>query len=149
MRNGSMPKYSYIFIITSVLLYDMFPSIRYLGNTLKAQLTKTFFFKYWWSHNWHGPFNVNMVVVILILIYLMSILLTFAVPIHQFSTFLLRESDITSRYPFSFHNAKNISYVMCCDNCTALVVGLSMHIFPLAQSVRLLFENNKIQFIRK
>ena len=66
-----------------------------------------------------------MVVAILILIYMPSILLTFAVPIHQFSTFLLRERDISSRHPFSFHDAKNISYVLFCDNCTALVVGPS------------------------
>ena len=85
-----------------------------------------------------------MVVAIFILIYMTSILLTFAVPIHQFSTFLLREGDITSRHPFSFHEVKNISYVPFCDNCTALVVGPSMCIFPLAQSVHLLFERNKI-----
>ena len=85
-----------------------------------------------------------MVVAIFILMYMTSILLTFAVPIHQFSTFLLRERYITSRLPFSFHDAKNISYVPFCDNCIALVVGPSMRIFPLAQSVHLLFERNKI-----
>ena len=83
-----------------------------------------------------------MVVAILILIYMTSILLTFAVPIHEFSTFLLRERDIISRHLFSFHDAKNISYVLFCDNCTALVVCPYMYIFPLAQSVHLLFEHN-------
>ena len=51
-----------------------------LVNRLKAQLTKTFFQNHWWSHIWQGPFNVNMVVAILILIYMTSILLSFAVP---------------------------------------------------------------------
>ena len=78
-----------------------------------------------------------------------SILLTFAVSIHQFSTFLLRERNITSRHPVSFHGAKNISYVLFCDNCTALVVGPSMLIFLFAQSGQLLFERNKIQYIIK
>ena len=45
-------------------------------------------------------------------IYMTSILLTFAVPIHEFSTFLFRKRDIISRHPFSFHYAKNISYVL-------------------------------------
>ena len=73
--------------------------------------------------------NVNMVVAILILIYMTSILLTFSVPIHQFSTFLLREGNISSQHSFSFHDAKSISYVLF---CTALVVGPSIRIFPLA-----------------
>ena len=85
-----------------------------LVNPLNAQLAKTFFQHYWWSHNWQGPFNVNMVVAILILIYMTSILLAFVVSIHQISTFLLRERDITPRHPFSFHDAKNISYVLLC-----------------------------------
>ena len=151
----------------------MFPSIRYLGNTkqptipyiynmsghlplllvnpLKAQLTKTFFQKYRWSHNWQGPFNVFKYdgCDINSNIYMTSILLTFAVPIHMFSTFFIRERDITSRHPFSFHDSKNISYVLFCDNCTPLVIGPSMRIFPLAQSIHLLFERNKIQYIRK
>ena len=114
-----------------------------LVNPLKAQLTKAFFQNYLWSHNWQGPFNVNMVVAIIILIYITSILLTFAVPIHQFSTLLLRERDITSWHPFSFHDAKNISYVLFRNNCNTLVVGHSMRIFPLAQSVHLFFDRIK------
>ena len=90
-----------------------------------------------------------MVVAILILIYMTSILLTFAVPMHEFSTFLLRERDIKSRHPFSFQDAKNISYVLFCDNGTAKMVCPYMRIFPLAQSVNSLFEHNKIQYIRK
>ena len=43
-----MPKYSYIFIITSILLYDMFPSIGYLGNTLSNQ-------RYHVKHIWPSP----------------------------------------------------------------------------------------------
>ena len=111
-----------------------------LVNPLKAPLTKTF--------NWQGPYtsNVNMVVAIFILIYMTSILLTFSVPIHEFSTFLLRQRDITSRHPFSFHDAKNISYFLFCNNCTALVVCPYMRIFPLARSVHLLFEHNLIRF---
>ena len=56
-----------------------------------------------------------------------SILLSFAVPIHEFSTFLLGKKDIISQH----HYAKNISYVLFCDNCTALVVCPYMRIFPL------------------
>ena len=48
--------------------------------------------------------------------------MTFSVPIQEFSTFLFRKRDITSRRPFSFHDAKKISYVLFCDNCTALTV---------------------------
>ena len=103
-----------------------------LVKPLKAQLTKTFFQNYWLSHNWQDQFNVNMVVAILIIRYMTSILLTFAVPITSFLQVLLREREISARHPFSFHDAKNISYVLFCDNCTALAVGPSMRIFPLA-----------------
>ena len=44
-----------------------------------------------------------------------SILLPFAVPIKEFSTFLLRKRDITSWRPFSFQDAKKISYVLFCS----------------------------------
>ena len=50
-----------------------------------------------------------MVVAIFLLIYMTSIILPFAVPIQEFSAFLLRKRDITSRRPFSFHDAKKIS----------------------------------------
>ena len=73
-----------------------------------------------------------------------SKLVTFAVLIHEFSTFLLRKRDITSRRPFSFNDAKKISYALFCENCTALKVCPYMHIFPLAQSVHFLFEHNEI-----
>ena len=92
---------------------------------------------------------MNMVVVIFLLMYMTSILLPFAVRIQEFSTFLLRERDITSRRPFSFHNAKKISYVLLCDNCTALKVCPYMRIFPPAQSVHLLFEHNESLYNRK
>ena len=116
---------------------------------LKAPLTKTFIQNYWCSHNLQGPYNVNMVVVIFLLMYMTSISLPFAVWIQEFSTFLLRENDISSRCPFSFHNAKKISYVLLCDNCTALKVCPYMRIFPLAQSVHLLFEHNESPYNRK
>ena len=77
----------YISIVISVLLYAMFPSFWYLDNTgcqatndtmhnmschlpllqvkaLKAPLTMAFFQNYWWSHNWQGPYNMNVVVAI-------------------------------------------------------------------------------------
>ena len=84
-------------------------------NVFKAPLTKEFFQNYWWSHNWQGPYNVNMVVAIFLLMYMTSILLL----IQEFSTFLLRKRGITSRRPFLFHDAKNNSHVLFCDNCTA------------------------------
>ena len=118
-------------------------------NALKAPITKAFFQNYWCSYNWQGPYNVNMVVVIFLLMYMTSKLLPFAVRIQEFSTFLLRERDITSRRPFSFHNAKKISYVLLCDNCTALKVYSYMRIFPLTQPVHLLFEHNESPYNRK
>ena len=89
-------------------------------NALKAPLTKALFQNYCWSHNWQGPHNVNMVVAIVLLMYMTSILLPFAVRIQECSTFLLRKRDITSRRPFSLHDAKKISYVLFSDNCTTL-----------------------------
>ena len=56
--------------------------------------------------------------------------------------------DITSRRPFSFHDAKTISYVLFCDNCTALKVSY-IRILPLSQSVHLLFEHNESPYNRK
>ena len=108
-------------------------------NALKAQLTKALFQNYWCSHNWQGPYNVNMVVAIVLLLYMTSILLPFDVRIQECSTFLIRKRDITSWRPFSFHNAKEISYALFCDNCTAFKVCLYMRIFPPAQSVNLFF----------
>ena len=67
--------------------------------------------------------------------------LTFAFPIHEFSTFLLKKREITARHPFSFHNAKKISYVLFCDNCTAFEECPYMRIFPLAQSVHCYFDH--------
>ena len=90
-----------------------------------------------------------MVVAIFLLMYMTSILLPFAVPIQEFCTFLLRKRDITSRIPFSFHDAKKISYVLFCDNCTALKVCPYMLIFYLAQSVHALFEHNESPYNRK
>ena len=90
-----------------------------------------------------------MVVVIFLLMYMTSILSPFAVRIEEFSTFLLRERDITSRRPFSFHNAKKISYVILYDNCTALKVCPYMRIFPHSQSVHLLVEHNESPYNRK
>ena len=116
---------------------------------LKAPLTKAFFQNYWCSHKCQGPYNVNMVVVIFLLMYMASLLLSFAVRIQEFSTFLLRERDITSRRHFSFHNAKKISYVLLCDTCTALKVCPYMCIFFLAQSVHLLFKHNESRYNRK
>ena len=118
-------------------------------NALKAPLTKAFFQNYWWSHNWQGPYNVNMVVAIFLLMYMTSISLPFAVQLQEFSTYLLRKRDITSRCPFSLHDAKKISYVLFCDNYTALKVYPYIHIFPLAQSVHLLFEHNESPYNRK
>ena len=89
-----------------------------------------------------------MVVAIILLMYMTLIVLPFADPIQEFSTFLLRRRDITSRRTFSFHDAKKISYVLFCDNCTALKVCPYMHIFPLAQSVHLLFEHNESPYNR-
>ena len=56
-------------------------------------------------------------------------------------SFLLfaQKENITSRRPFSFHNAKTIPYVLLCGNCTALKECPYMHIFSLAQSFHLLF----------
>ena len=90
-----------------------------------------------------------MVVAIFLLMYMTSILLPFAVPIQEISTFLLRKGDITSRRPFSFHDAKKNSFVLFCDNCTVLNLCPYMRIFPLAQSVNLLFEHNESQYNRK
>ena len=98
-------------------------------NALKAPLTKAFSQNYWCSHNWQGPHNVNMVVVIFLLMYMTSILLPFADRLQEFSTCLLRERDITSRHPFSFHNAKKISNVFLFDNCTAFVKGMSLYAY--------------------
>ena len=56
-------------------------------NALKAPLTKAFSPNYWDSHNWQGPYNVNMVVVIFLQMYMTSILLPFAVRAQEFSTF--------------------------------------------------------------
>ena len=133
-----------------MLLSAIFPSIWYLGNigcyatndtmynmsgnlllfqvnALNAPLTKAHFQNYWWSYIWQGPYNKNMVVAIFILMYMTSILLPFAVPIQEFYTFLLRKRDMTSRGPFSFHDAKKISYALFCDNCTALNIGMSLY----------------------
>ena len=90
-----------------------------------------------------------MVLAIFLLMYMTSILLTFVVPIEDCSAFLLRKRDIISRLPFSFHDAKKIPYVLFCDNCTALKVCPYMRIFPLAQSVHLLFEHNESPYNRK
>ena len=91
---------------------------------------------------------MNTVVEIFLLMYMTSILLPFAVRIQEFSTFLLREREITSRRPFSFHNAKKISYVLLSDNYTVLKVCPYMRIFLLAQSVHLLFEHNESLYNR-
>ena len=117
-------------------------------NALKAPLTNQSFQNYWWSHNWQDPYYVNMVVAIFLLMYMTSILLPFSDPIQEFPTYLLRRGDITSRRPFSFHDAKKISYVLFCDNCTALKVCPYMRIFPLAQSVHLLYEHNESLYNR-
>ena len=115
-------------------------------NALKAPRTNAFFQNYWQSHNWKGPYNVNMVVAIFLPLYMMSILLLFTVPIQEFSTFLLRKREITLRRPFSFHDAKKIAYVLFCDNCTTFKVCPYMRIFPLAQSVHLLLEHNETPY---
>ena len=81
--------------------------------------------------------------------YMTSILLPFFVQIQEFSTFLHRERDIISRRPFSYYDAKKISYVLFCDNCTVLKVCPYMHIFPLTQSVHLLVEHNESPYNRK
>ena len=75
---------------------------------------------------------MNMEVAVLLLICMKSILLTFAFPIHEVSTFLLIKRDITTRHPFSFHDAKKIPYVLFYDNCTASNVCPYMRIFSLA-----------------
>ena len=90
-----------------------------------------------------------MVVVIFLLMNMTSKLLPFAVRIQEFSTFLFRKRDITLRHPFSFHDAKKIPYVLLCDNCTVLKVCPYMRIFPLTQSVHLLFEHNESPYNRK
>ena len=69
-----------------------------------------------------------MFVAIFLLMYMTSILLPFVVPIQEFATFVLRKKGITSRCPFSFHDAKKMSYVLFCDNCTAFKVCPYMHI---------------------
>ena len=56
-----------------------------------------------------------MVVTIFLLMYMSSISLPFAVPIQEFSTFLLRKRDISSWHPFSFQDAKKLSYVLFCS----------------------------------
>ena len=122
------------------------PSPSVVSKCVKTTTYKGIFPK---LYNWQGPYNVNMVVPIFRLMYMTSILLPFVVPIQEFSTFVLRKRDITSRCPFSFHDAKKISYVLFCDNCTAFKVCPYMHIFPLAQSVHLLFEHNQSSFNRK
>ena len=115
---------------------------------LKASLTKAFFPKLLVKCNWQGPYNVNIVVVIFLLMNMTSISLPFAVWIQEFSTFLLRKRDITLRHPFSFQDAKKIPYVILCDNCTALKVCPYMRIFSLAKSVHLLFEHNESPYNR-
>ena len=90
-----------------------------------------------------------MVIAIVLLLYMTLILLPFDVQIQECSTFLLRKRDITSLCAFSFHNAKEISYALFCDNCTALKVCPYMRIFPLAQSVHLLFEHYESPYNRK
>ena len=90
-----------------------------------------------------------MVVAIFLQMYMTSLLLTFTVPLQEFCTFLLRKLDITSRLPFSFHEAKKISYVLFCDNCNALKVCPYMRIFPLGKSVYLLFEHFESPYNRK
>ena len=49
--------------------------------------TKTLFQNYWWSHNWHGPYNANMVVAIFLLMFMTSIVLIFAVLMQHFPFF--------------------------------------------------------------
>ena len=78
-----------------------------------------------------------------------SILLPLAILMQELSTFLLRKSDITMRHPFSFHDAKKISYVLFCDNCTAFKAYSYMPISPLAQSVHLLFGRHESPYNRK
>ena len=63
---------------------------------------------------------------------------------NSFLLFLLKKRDITSRRPFLFHDLKKMSFVLVCDNCTALKVCPSMRIFPLAQSVHLVYIYNGI-----
>ena len=90
-----------------------------------------------------------MVIAIFLQMYMTSIFIPSVVRIQEFSTVLLRKRGIISRYPLSFHDAKNISYVLFCDNCTALKVCPYMRIFPLVQSVQLLFEHNESPYNRK
>ena len=64
-------------------------------------------------------------------IYMTSILLTFAVPIHEFSTFFVQKEG--------HHLAASLLISLChehficpiCDNCTALAVCPYMRVFPL------------------
>ena len=115
-----------VFIIISVLLYASF----HFSGTLEILVAKQptipckhvwpspLFQNYWLSHNWQGQYNVNIMIAILLQIYMTSILLTFAVPIHAFSTFLLGKRDITSRHPFSFMMRRN--FHMSCIVTTVL-----------------------------
>ena len=103
-------------------------------NALKAPLTKTFFQNYWWSHNWQSSFNVNMVVVIFLLMDMTSILLTFSVPIEEFSTFCSERG--TSLRGTPSHLTK-LSYVFlwqlyCIKGMSLYAWGASMHLLLLS-----------------
>ena len=115
-------------------------------NVLQVQLTTTFFQNYWWSH----ITNVNMVVTILLLtytVYMTLILLTFAVPLVFY--FFAQKAGHHPWHPFSSHDARKISYVLFCNNKTAIKIYPYMDIFPLAQSVHLFLEHNASQYNRK
>ena len=84
-------------------MYDMSGHLPLLQvNAYKAPLTKAFSQNYWWSQNWQGPYNMNMVVGIYLLMYMTSILLPFAVLIPEFSTFLLRKRTSLRGAPSHF-----------------------------------------------
>ena len=104
----------------------------FLVNALKVSLTKAFFQDYWWSLNWQGQYNVNMVVAIFLLIYIYDVnIITFCRSVTIVFYFSLRKMDFTLWCPFSFHDEKKISYILFWDNCTTLKLCPYMHIFPL------------------
>ena len=126
----------------------VWPSPPVACKCVKSETNKGIFPKLLVKYNWQGPYNVNMMVMIFLLMNMTSILLPFVTRIHECSTFLIRKRDITLRHPFLFHDATKISYVLLCDNCTALKVCPYMRIFPLGWSVHLLFEHNESPYNR-
>ena len=60
-----------------------------------------------------------------------SILLTFAVPIHEFSTFFVQKEGHNLAASLLISLCQEYFICPVCDNCTALVVCPYMRIFPL------------------